>query len=259
MRVGLLHPGEMGAALGAVLRAKGVEVCWASDGRSAETAARAGEAGLTNVTTIAGVVEASDIVLSVCPPHAAEDLAGMVARQGFGGLYVDANAIAPSTSTSIGKVVGDAGAGFVDGGIVGPPPRQAGMTRLFLSGDRAGEVAALFDGTPVETVVLTSSPVAASALKMSYAAYTKGSIALLIAVRELAQATGVDEALVEEWARSQPGLLERADGALSSAQAKGWRWEAEMREIATAFDDVDLPSGFHEAAAQIFGRFERRS
>ena len=214
---------------------------------------------LTNVTTVAGVVEASDIVLSVCPPHAAQDLAGMVSRNGFRGLYVDANAVAPSTSASIGKVVGDAGADFVDGGIVGPPPRQAGMTRLFLSGDRAEEVAALFEGTPVETVVLTSSPVAASALKMSYAAYTKGSIALLIAVRELARATGVDEALVAEWARSQPGLLERSEGARASAEAKGWRWEGEMREIARSFDDVDLPAGFHDAAAEIFGRFERRS
>jgi 3-hydroxyisobutyrate dehydrogenase-like beta-hydroxyacid dehydrogenase len=247
----------MGAALGAVLRANGTGVCWASDGRSIETATRANHAGLTNVTTIAGVAEASDVVLSVCPPHAAQDVASLAARNGFRGLYVDANAVSPATSSRIGTTMSDAGADFVDGGVVGPPPGAARTTRLFLSGDRAREVAALFDDTVVETVVLDSSPVAASALKMSYAAYTKGSIALLIAVRELAGATGVDEALVEEWARSQPGLVDRLAGAQASASAKGWRWEAEMREIAATLADADLPPGFHEAAAEIFARFQR--
>ena len=63
---------------------------------------------------------------------------------GYGGVFVDANAVAPATVAAIGRIVEDGGARFVDGGIVGPPPARAGTTRLYLSGAAAPEVAALW-------------------------------------------------------------------------------------------------------------------
>jgi hypothetical protein len=141
---------------------------------------------------------------------------------------------------------------YVDGGIVGPPPRRAGTTRLYLSGPGAAAVVALLDGTPIEAIDLGADPTAASAIKMAYAAWTKGSAALLLATRELAQRLGIADALAAENARSQPGLDERWEAARASAQAKGWRWIGEMEEIARAFADAGLPPGFHQAAADVY-------
>src|SRR4051794_39964888 len=138
--VGVLHPGEMGAALGARLRERGHDVAWAGEGRSAATRARAEAAGLHDAGALDAVLAGSDVVVSVCPPHAALDVARAVA--GYGGVFVDANAVAPATAAAIGRLVEDGGARFVDGGIVGPPPQRAGTTRLYLSGAAAPEGAA---------------------------------------------------------------------------------------------------------------------
>jgi 3-hydroxyisobutyrate dehydrogenase-like beta-hydroxyacid dehydrogenase len=246
--VGLLHPGEMGAAIGGALRSRGETVLWASAGRSAATAERARETGLEDAGDLTELCRRAEIVLSVCPPHAAVDVAR--ATTGFTGTYVDANAIAPRTARTIAGLHER----FVDGGIVGPPPLAAGDTRLYLSGIEAGHIAALFAETPVEARVLSAEPGAASAIKAAYAGWTKGSAALLLTVHELARAEGVEDALLEEWRLSLPGTEERLAGAERSARRKGWRWIGEMREIAASMGAQDLPTGFHEAAAEVFRR-----
>jgi 3-hydroxyisobutyrate dehydrogenase-like beta-hydroxyacid dehydrogenase len=248
--IGLLHPGEMGAAVGATLRGRGQDVLWASAGRSAETRQRAAEAGLGDARSLEELVRGSDVILSVCPPHAALEVAGSVA--GFQGLFVDANAVAPATAREVAAVVAAGGAECVDGGIVGPPPRAPGTTRLYLSGAKAEMVAGLFAGTVVDARVLSDEVGTASALKMAYAAWTKGTAALLLAVGELAREEGVELALHEEWSLSLPELSERSQQAARSAEAKGWRWVAEMEEIASTFDAAGLPDGFHRAAAEVF-------
>jgi 3-hydroxyisobutyrate dehydrogenase-like beta-hydroxyacid dehydrogenase len=240
--VGLLHPGEMGAAVGAVLRRQGHRVVWASEGRSDETRARAEDARLEDVGSVANVAEA-DIVFSICPPHAALEVAG--AFRSFGGIYVDANAVSPATAAKVADLVEQ----FVDGGIVGSPPRDAGTTRLYLSGDRAEDVAQLFAGSVLDARVAPN----ASAVKMAYAAWTKGTAAMLLAIRELARRDGVEETLLAEWDLSLPELPDRYDRALRSAEAKGWRWVGEMEEIAATFEAAGLPGGFHRAAAEVYG------
>jgi 3-hydroxyisobutyrate dehydrogenase-like beta-hydroxyacid dehydrogenase len=247
MVIGLLHPGEMGSAVGEALRGAGHTVLWASEERSAESAARA--AGFEDAGNAAELARRSDVILSVCPPHAA--LAVARAMAGFEGVYVDANAVSPATARQIGTAFDGR---FVDGGIIGPPPREPGDTRLYLAGPEAQTVAGLFEGTALEARVLPGEPGAASALKMAYAAWTKGTAAMLLAIRELARAEEVEPALLEEWRLSQPELLERSVSAARSAERKGWRWVAEMEEIASTFASAGLPNGFHLAAAEVFRR-----
>jgi 3-hydroxyisobutyrate dehydrogenase-like beta-hydroxyacid dehydrogenase len=255
--IGLLHPGEMGASVGTAARANGHRVLWASDGRGAESRARATAAGLEDTAALTTLVRSSDVILSVCPPHAATEVARAVATVGFRGLYVDGNAVAPATSRALGALVERAGATFVDGGIVGPPPVNPGTTRLYLSGPAAARVAALFVAGPLEAVVLPGELASASAVKMAYAAWNKGQQALIMAVRALAAAEGVDEALLAEWQRSQPDLPTRSANAARGSARKAWRWVGEMDEIAAAFAAVNLPDGFHRAAAEIYRRLSR--
>jgi uncharacterized protein DUF1932/F420-dependent NADP oxidoreductase-like protein len=238
VNVGLLHPGEMGAAVGAALAAAGHDVVWASDGRGEATRARAG--AFEDAGTVAELVARCEVVFSVVPPHAALELARSLPP--FDGIYVDANAVSPETARAVGSAV----ARFVDGGIVGGPPAP----RLYLSGDEAATVAALFDGSPIETELVAN----ASALKCAYAAWTKGTAALVLAIRDFARAEGVEDALVAEWARSQPQLADRLAAAERSAVKKGWRWVGEMEEIAAAFAADELPPGFHRAAAEVYRR-----
>ena len=255
--IGVLHPGEMGAAVGRCLTGRGHTVLWASAGRGPDTAARAAAAGLTDVGTVKAMAGQAEVILSVCPPLAAMDVARAVA--GFGGLYIDANAVAPATAQAIGQVITGGGGRYADGGIIGLPPVTAGGTRLYLSGPHAAAVAELFAGTALDARVIGGPATAASAVKMAYGGWTKGSAALLLAVRALARAEGVEDTLLAEWALSQPSLPDRSRGSARSATLKGWRWVAEMEEISASLAAAGLPGGFHQAAAEIFRRTPRAS
>jgi 3-hydroxyisobutyrate dehydrogenase-like beta-hydroxyacid dehydrogenase len=233
--VGLLHPGEMGAAVGDVLRSVGHEVVWASEGRSDQTRARA--APFRDVVGTAALVAEAEVVLSICPPHAAVGVARTCA--GFDGLYVDATAISPARSREVAALQPR----FVDGGIIGGPPTEPGTT-LYLSGPRADEAAALFEGSLLATRVVAD----ASAVKMAYAAWSKGTTALLLAIRDVAHRYGVED----ECRLAAPELAERLPRAESVAARKGWRWTGEMEEIADTFAAVGAPDGFHRAAAEVF-------
>src|SRR2546422_463200 len=141
--IGLLNPGEMGSVVGAAVRSGGSRVLWAGEGRSAATRKRASEAGLEDAGSVSALVSASDVILSVCPPAAAVDVAAQVAKLRFAGTYVDGNAIAPATAREIGGIIEKGGATFVDGGIIGPPPVKQGTTRFYVSGTGAERIAAL--------------------------------------------------------------------------------------------------------------------
>jgi hypothetical protein len=249
----LLHPGEMGAAVGACLRGRGMRVLWVSEGRSPATRARARAAALEEMPRLEDALERADIVLSICPPHSAVAVAAAVAQTRFRGIYVDANAIAPMTARKIGRLIEAAGASFVDGAIIGPPPTSERRTRLYLAGSSREEVAALFQSTDLQTITLDDPPGTASALKMCYAAWSKGTTALLASIRALAQSEGVDARLLHEWSLSNPGPLQQSDKIPGTAR-KAWRWVAEMEEIAASFEAAQLSGGFHRAAADVYGR-----
>jgi 3-hydroxyisobutyrate dehydrogenase-like beta-hydroxyacid dehydrogenase len=248
--VGLLHPGEMGAVVGAELFRAGHRVLWASAGRSADTRRRADAAGLVDVGDVTALAAASDWVVSVCPPDAAVALAEALGP--FRGRFLDANAVSPATARRVAEVIRSGGGEAVDGGIVGPPPTAAGRTRLYLSGPHAADAAGLFADTLVDARVVGAEIGAASAVKMAYAAWTKGTSALILAIEALARAAGVEAVLHDEWALSQPALADRLGAAARAAHGKGWRWTGEMEEIANTFAAAGLPEGFHRAAAAVY-------
>jgi 3-hydroxyisobutyrate dehydrogenase-like beta-hydroxyacid dehydrogenase len=173
---------------------------------------------------------------------------------GLAALFVDANAVSPATAREVAATIAGAGGRAVDGGLIGPPPGPDASVTLMLSGAGAEDVARLFDGTRVRARVVSAEIGAASATKMAYAGWTKGSAALLLAIRAFARAEGVEDALVDEWALSQPHLDEASARAARGAAGKSWRWVAEMQEIAASLDAAGLPAGFHQASAAVFER-----
>lgn len=225
---------------------------WAGAGRSEASAERAQAASLSDVGSIDAMAATCDTIVSICPPEAASTVAADVAAAGFTGRYVDANAIAPDSARAIGGHFDH----FVDGCLIGSPPAEPGRIRLYLSGDEAAEAAQLWADTAIEVRVIDGGPGAASTLKMAFAGWTKGSSALLLAVRAYAAAAGVEDDLVREWETSIPHLPDRSSDTATNTAPKAWRFVGEMREIAHAFRSAGLPGEFHDGAAELYLRME---
>jgi 3-hydroxyisobutyrate dehydrogenase-like beta-hydroxyacid dehydrogenase len=254
MRIGIVHPGAMGTSLGAALVGNGHDVRWASHGRSDATRTRAAADGLVDVGHLSDLVAESEMIISVCPPGEAAAVAGEIAGHGYVGDFLDANAIAPSTARGIAAALEAGGATFVDGGIVGPPARHRGLTVLYLSGDPDGcaRVTESFAGSALDTHLVDGPAGAASAVKMAFAAWTKGTSALLLAIAALAEVEGVTAGLEHAWSVLTPDLAARLPATAAGTAPKAWRFVGEMEEIASTFADAGLPSGFHLAAAEIY-------
>jgi 3-hydroxyisobutyrate dehydrogenase-like beta-hydroxyacid dehydrogenase len=252
--VGILHPGAMGVSVAVSARSSGQTVLWASEGRSPQTHQRVQGHSLVDAYSLETLCSACSIIVSVCPPHAAEAVAGQVLAHSFNGLYADVNAISPQRALRISRAMGERGIEFVDGGIIGGPAWQAGMTWLYLSGRAAQRVADCFSAGPLQTEIIGERIGQASALKMCYAAYTKGTTALLCASLAAAEVLGVRGDLERQWSREGSGLAEEALRRVRGVTAKAWRFAGEMDEIAATFSEAGLPNGFHVAAAELYGR-----
>jgi 3-hydroxyisobutyrate dehydrogenase-like beta-hydroxyacid dehydrogenase len=205
---------------------------------------------MEDVGSLDALVKRADVIISVCPPAEAVEVAHSVAEAGFDGIYADVNAVSPATARTISANFKQ----FVDGGVIGPPVSAPGSTRLYLSGDAASNVAELWEETLLETRLVDGGAGAASAVKVCFAAWTKGSAALLLAVRALATAEGVEETLLAEWATSMPMLSDQTERAALNNAPKAWRFAGELEEIANSFAAHDLPDGFGRAAAEIYER-----
>ncbi len=224
---------------------------WAGDGRSRATRERARQAGMTELVSLDELVDSCEVIISVCPPHAAVDVADQVAGLGFSGLYLDANAVAPATSREIGTRFAD----YVDGGVVGPPPTNPKTSRLYVSGERAAEIADIWAGTNLEVRIVDGSSGSASAVKTAFASWTKGTAALLVAIRAFAEAEGVTDDILGEWATSIPDLVDRSS-RVGMLTEKAWRFVGELEEHAEAFASQGLPNGWQRAAAELYRRIE---
>jgi 3-hydroxyisobutyrate dehydrogenase-like beta-hydroxyacid dehydrogenase len=230
--VGIVSPGAMGSAVGGALLRGGARVVATTAGRSERTARLA--AGLELLPSLADVVAAADVVLTIVPPAEAGVAAAAVrgAR-----LVADLNAVSPETARGLGV--------DVDGSISGPPPVEAGTTRIYLSGPRATEVAVLpFDG--VDVVVVGDELGAASAVKMSTASVYKGSVALLTQALRAADHYGVLEHVLSDLGE------ENAGRRIARSASKAGRYVGEMREIAAAQQAAGLDPALFEAFARVW-------
>lgn len=252
--IGILHPGEMGISVAASALHGGNRVYWSSQARSDKTRARAGKYDLREVDSLSQLCHTCEVILSVCPPHAAEEVAQLVVEAEFKGLFLDANAISSQRAVRIGQRLEANGIRFVDGGIIGGPAWAPNETWLYLSGTHASEIAACFSNGPLETKVIGAEIGKASALKMCYAAYTKGTTALLSALLATAESLGVREELYEQWNMEDQSFTEQVNQRVRRVTAKAWRFEGEMNEIASTFREEGLPDGFHLAAAEVYRR-----
>ena len=253
-RIGILHPGEMGVSIAAAAINNGHDVYWDSDGRSDKTRSRAEKYRLIEVHSLLQLCQSCEIILSVCPPHAAEDVARSVIEADFQGLYLDANAISPRGAINISNLMEANGIHFIDGGIIGGPAWTPKSTWLYLSGIHAKDIESLFSMGPLETKVIGNEIGKASALKMCYAAYSKGTTALLATILAAAETLSIRENLYEQWDRDDQGFSGKVDQRVMRVTAKAWRFEGEMREIASTLQEAGLPNGFHESAAEIYHR-----
>lgn len=253
-KIGILHPGEMGVSLAGSAVNSGHDVYWASEGRSAATRERAFSQNLIDLDTLAGLCETCSVLVSVCPPHAAESLAEEVLAYGFKGLYLDANAISLQRVLRIGEKMMAGGITFVDGGIIGGPAWTPGTTWLYLSGNSANQAAACFSAGPLGTEVIGVEIGLASSLKMCFAAYTKGSTALLCTLLAASEELGVRANLEKQWSRAGSDFADKTHQRVRRVTAKAWRFAGEMEEIAATLEFAGLPGGFHTAAAEIYRR-----
>jgi 3-hydroxyisobutyrate dehydrogenase-like beta-hydroxyacid dehydrogenase len=244
----------MGISIAAAALHNGHQVYWVAQDRGPKTRARAEKHQLMEADSLWQLCQVSEVILSVCPPHAAEEVARSVVAAGFKGLYLDANAISPQRTISIGEMFEANGIRFVDGGIIGGPAWRPHETWLYLSGEHADQIAACFSSGPLETKIIGNEIGRASGLKMCYAAYTKGTTALLAAVLATSEALGVREDLYRQWDQDEKGFSEQVNHRVARVTAKAWRFQGEMHEIASTFHDAGIPDGFHMAAAEVYRR-----
>ena len=267
--VAILSPGDMGSGVGRALAENGFNVITALDGRSARSKALADAAGMRDVGSIADVVMAADLILSILPPDQANAQARAVAAAmttaGRRPVYADMNAISPGRARQVAAVIEAAGAPFIDGGIIGMAPgKSPAPTRFYVSGPNTAALEALASDQ------ILVKPVGdeigrASGLKMVYAAQTKGQMTLVSAVLMVAEALDLSAELREEWAFSQKALLERMSALVPEKAllermsalvprlpADAGRWIGEMEEIAATFEAAGMTADFHHGAAEIF-------
>lgn len=252
----LLHPGSMGAAIGAEAVRTGARVLWVPASRSEATRSRAEAAGLEARPRLSDALSASDVVLSVCPTQAAEAVAEQVAQYSYSGTFVEANAISPQRAKRIAAQT-LATARFVDGCIFGPDASKRRVARLFLSGgsSQMDQLVSLFQGTRVETKTLEGPIGTASALKMAFINFQRSVRALTALSYALAEEHDLTEELTAE--AQTMGSVELADlAALTSMAAKAWRWAPEMHEVAETLHEANLPAGLAQATADVLLRWE---
>ncbi|MCB0115192.1 MAG: NAD(P)-dependent oxidoreductase [Caldilineaceae bacterium] len=253
--IGIVSPGDMGHVVGQVLREDGLRVITCLAERSDRTKALAKQAGLEDLPSYADLVVNADAIFSILvpaeAPALAEQIAQAIRKTRSSPLYVDFNAISPATARSVGKVIEEAGGRFVDGSIIGPPPRTVGATRFYVSGRDAGELEVLND-YGLHVIPIGQRVGDASALKMCYAALTKGLTALSTELMVAAQALGVAEALDAEFRQSQSAMLARMERGLPTMPPKSRRWVGEMEEIADTFASVGLTPNILRGAADIY-------
>ena len=252
--IAILSPGNMGAAVGRVLRENGYDVVTNLDGRSDRTRALAAEAGFRAVSGMNGIVEEADLVMSILVPaeaiSVAREAAAAMNRTGARPAFADCNAVSPDTARELGEIIEAAGGRYIDAGIIGGPPGSGSPPRFYASGPHEAVLGEL-DGKGILVPLLGGEVGRASGIKMCYASMTKGVSALHTAALVAAYRLGLSGELEEELSSSRAKALAEMQ-SLIGLPGKAFRWVGEMEEIAATFESVGVTGHFHHGAAEIF-------
>ena len=254
--IAILSPGDMGSGVGRALAERGFDVVTCLAGRGAASRTRAKSAGFRELPDLETLVLEADVILSILPPEAAPEIARAVAAAmraaGRAPPYADCNAVSPETTRAIGETVGAAGAEFIDGGIIGLAPGKSDQpVRIYLSGPSA-EIMRELDGGGIAIRPCGAEIGRASAVKMCYAAISKGTNTLHTATLIAAAALGVDEILGAEFEYSTPAAYRRMQATVPRLPADAARWVGEMEEIAKTFEAAGVTPHFHLGARDVF-------
>ena len=256
--VGILYPGEMGSAVGAVLRRDGLRVVTTLDGRGPRTRRRCAEAGLEVLDSLPAVAQVADVVLSLVPPAAACQVAGCYAScerpPGRRALYVDLNSVAPETAAEVARILAPAGVDFVDGAVHGLASRLAARGVVYLSGPSAGRVAEVL-GRTLRVKVLGGEPGTASALRMLISGMTKGVISLFLEMGLAARRAGLLDEVLACYAEVYPGVMDIVGRILPTYPLHAGRRGDEVRELELMLRSLGmrpcLVSGARELIAEM--------
>ena len=253
--IGIMSPGTMGSAVGKALKLHGFSIITSLEGRTARTTQLAHEAGIENVGNLQNRVKKADLILSILVPSDALKFADRISQSikesNSEVLFADCNAISPHSSQRIANIINSSGAAFIDGGIIGGPPTKETSPRFYVSGPNAIQMTEL-DGKGIDVKFLGGKIGSASAIKMCYAALTKGTSTLHIALLAAAEMLGVSDELALEFEFSQGNALTQMSNGISRIPSNAHRWIGEMEEIASTFESVGVPPEFHLGAAEIY-------
>ena len=253
--VAIMSPGDMGHAVGQVLSESGLDVITCTEGRSQRTRDLAELAGLRQVATLEDMVIQADLILSIMVPSKAMDFAREIAPHLKSGktltYFADCNAVSPQSALAMADVINQAGGKFIDGGIIGTAPTKGDTPRFYVSGPDASVVMEL-DGRGIIVKAIGDKIGQASGIKMCYAALTKGTNTLHVALLTAANRMGLTEDLREEFEFSQQGALNAMESGISRLPANSHRWIGEMEEISSTFQSLGITPYFHKGAADVY-------
>jgi len=253
--VAIMSPGDMGHAVGQVLCESGLDVITCTEGRSNRTKNLAEAAGLRQVATLEDMVNQADLILSIMVPSKAMDFAREIAVHLESGesltYFADCNAVSPQSALAMADVINQAGGKFIDGGIIGTAPTKGDTPRFYVSGPDASVVMEL-DGRGIIVKAIGDRVGQASGIKMCYAALTKGTNTLHVALLTAANRMGLTDDLRKEFEFSQKSHLNVMEKGISRLPANAHRWIGEMEEIASTFEHLGITPNFHKGAAEIY-------
>ena len=253
--VAIMSPGDMGHAVGQVLSESGIDVITCTDGRSQRTKNLAEKAGLRQVATLEDMVIQADLVLSIMVPSKAMSFVREISPHFESSktptYFADCNAVSPQSALAMAEVINQAGGKFIDGGIIGTAPTKGDTPRFYVSGPDASVVMEL-DGRGIIVKAIGNKVGQASGIKMCYAALTKGTNTLHVALLTAASRMGLTDDLRKEFEFSQKSHLAAMEKGISRLPANAHRWIGEMEEIAATFENLGVTPNFHKGAAEIY-------
>jgi 3-hydroxyisobutyrate dehydrogenase-like beta-hydroxyacid dehydrogenase len=254
--IGIVSPGDMGQAIAGRLKESGMNVHTALDGRSERTRTLARAAGLTDCGSMEKLVGTCELVISVINPgealSVAREAASAIRKTARKIAFADLNAVSPQTARDANAMIREAGGTFIDGGIIGPPPRgEKDKPRIYVSGPDAYLIEQIQH--PNLLVRVMSEHIGdASGIKMCYAAMTKGTTALAVELLVAARRLGVEQALEKELRDSRADVFEWQVKNIAAMPPKAYRWVPEMQEIAKTFGELGMTRRIFEGATDMY-------